>query len=341
MKSGEEFYVGTYTNGNSEGIYKYILFDNGEMELIGLVAKSENPSFITKSADNKYLIAVNENTEGRLESYEIMDDSLKLLNQSYSGGAHPCFVAADNSGYVISANYSSGNIALHKLSDNGELSPLLDSQQHHGSGAHARQDSPHAHSSWFNPIENNIISVDLGTNELIFSSIDVKSNKLVPFTQEKLKMDDGAGPRHLDFHPQEPWIYVLNELNSTVSLIKKMEGEYAIQSTISTLPENYEGGNTCADIHISKDGKFLYASNRGHNSIVIYAIDTEGGLKLLGHESTRGETPRNFSLSPDNNHLLVANQQSDNIVSFKRSPETGLLTYVSDINAPVPVCILF
>lgn len=335
------FYVGTYTKGSSEGIYKYSLLDNGKIELIGLVAKSENPSFITKSADNNYLIAVNENKEGTVESFKINDDSLNFINKSSSGGAHPCFVTVNNEGYVLVANYTGGNIGLLALGNNGKLSTLLDVQQHYGKGITDRQKAPHAHSVWFEPNDNNIISVDLGTDELIFSSIDSGKQKLIPSEPNKLKVKPGAGPRHLAFHPNENWIYVVNELNSTVSLVKKKKNNYSLDHSISTLPKNYIEKSTCADIHISDDGKFLYASNRGHNSIAIYSIKADGKLKLLGHESTRGDEPRNFSLSPSNDFILVANQRTDNIVSFKRDVKTGMLEYVMEVEAFAPVCILF
>jgi 6-phosphogluconolactonase len=340
-KQGTEFYVGTYTNKNSEGIYKYSLLDNGNIELIGLVAKSENPSFITKSADHKYLIAVNENNEGTVESFKINDDNLQFINKSSSGGVHPCFVTTNGEEYILVANYSSGNIGLLKVMSNGKLSPLLDVQQHYGEGTNERQKSPHAHSAWINPADGEIISVDLGTNELIFSSIDSKLNKFTPLTQDKLKMDSGAGPRHLAFHPDGQWIYVVNELNSTVSLIKKDESGFTLKSSFTTLPKNYTEESTCADIHISSDGRFLYASNRGHNSIAIFSIESDGELLMLGQELTRGNGPRNFALSPDNNFLLVANQYSENIVAFKRDTETGRLEYISETKAHVPVCILF
>lgn len=340
-KQGTEFYVGTYTNKSSEGIYKYSLLDNGKIVLIGLAAKSENPSFITKTADNKYLIAINENKEGTVESFKINDDSLKFINKSLSGGVHPCFVTTNSAGNILVANYSSGNVGLLQVMSDGKLSPLLDVQQHYGEGTNERQKSPHAHSVWFNPAEREIISVDLGTNELIFSSINSKLNKFTPFTQDKLKMDSGAGPRHLAFHPDKQWIYVVNELNSTVSLIKKEESGFTLKSSFTTLPVNYTEESTCADIHISSDGRFLYASNRGHDSIAIFSIESDGKLLLLGHELTRGNGPRNFSLSPDNNFLLVANQYSDNIVAFKRDSETGRLEYISEVKAHTPVCILF
>jgi len=154
---------------------------------------------------------------------------------------------------------------------------------------------------------------------------------------------EGAGPRHLTFHPTNKWIYVVNELDCTVSLItQSKDGLYNLETSYSTLPENFTDENYCADIHITSDGKFIYASNRGHNSIVIYEVNQmNGSLKFIGHESTRGEWPRNFSLSSDDNYLLVANQHTNNIVSFKRNLATGLLEYIGQIEAPTPVCILF
>ena len=338
---GTAFYVGTYTNTQSEGIYRFSLLNDGTIKPLGLVAKTENPSYLTKSTDSGYLLAVNENEAGTVSSFKVHEDSLQFISQSSSGGAHPCFVTVNNGGFVLAANYSGGNIGLLQMMDHGTLSPLLDVQQHSGSGSHARQDAAHAHSVWFDPDGETIISVDLGTNELLFSTIDPSTKKLIPLTQNTLKLDPGAGPRHLAFHPQKPWIYVINELNSTVTLIKKNESGYTLRSSFSTLPRDFTEENTTADIHISEDGQFLYASNRGHNSIAIFSIGTEGKLALLGHESTRGDGPRNFALSPDNSFVLVANQLTDNIVSFKRDQETGRLEYISETEASTPVCIVF
>ena len=340
------FFVGTYTNDKSQGIYKYLLLKNGEVKQIGLVATSDSPSFLTMSTNKKYLIAINEiNNDGvgTVESYLITEDSLEFINRSSSGGAHPCFVAINDSGYVLTANYTGGNVGLLKLSSNGSLSELLDIQQHTGSGGTERQKAPHAHSVWFEPNSNNIISIDLGTNELLFSSLDAISQKLIPANPYKIKMTDGAGPRHLAFHPQGKYIYVANELDCTVTLLEKSNSAgYKEIISVSTLPIGYTEPNTCADIHISSDGKFLYASNRGHNSIAIFEVDTTNGtLNLISNESTHGNGPRNFSLSPDENYLLVANQHTKNIVSFKRDKVTGLLNYISETEAPTPVCILF
>ncbi len=342
-----EFYVGTYTDGNSQGIYKYLLKQNGSLEKIGLAATTENPSFLTFSTDKKYLIAVNEisnkDTVGTVSSFLIKKDSLQLINTVSSGGAHPCHITINDQNYITVANYTGGNIGLLRISEKGVLSNLLDIQQHTGKGTTDRQKSPHAHSSWFIPNNNEIISVDLGTNELWFSNLDISSKKLSFSSQQKLKMDDGAGPRHLTIHPNNKWIYVLNELNGTITLVQKdSDGIYAKSAAISTLPEGYNQTNSSADIHISSDGNFVYASNRGPNNIAIFKTNSENGaLTLIGHESTRGEAPRNFSLSPNEKYILVANQNTNNIISFTRNSETGLLTFVDEIEAPKPVCILF
>ncbi len=344
---GVTFYLGTYTQDNSRGIYKYQLSADGSLKESGLVAESDNPSFLATSSDGQYLLAVNEvsNAEqmGYVSLYRIERDSLEFMDQKPSGGAHPCHVVVNRDGFIVVANYSGGNMGLLRIKDDGRLSDLLDVQQHQGEGEHPRQEGPHAHSGWFTD-KGQVISVDLGTNQLWFSEIDQEGLKFVPSSPPTLDMEPGAGPRHLTFHPTEPWIYVLNELSSSVSLlIKDPESEqYEISQNLTTLPNDFDGQNTCADIHLSPDGKFLYASNRGHDSIAIYSIDPQTGkLTVLGHEATRGETPRNFSLSPDGNFLLVANQNTDNIVSFRRDSEAGLLTFLDEIEAPTPVCIVF
>jgi len=341
------FYVGTYTDHMSEGIYKYILQKDGRLKSLGLLAKSVNPSFLTMSDDKRYLLAVNEisNEEGvgTVESFSISPDSLSFISRSKTGGAHPCFVNTNKSGYVLTANYTGGNVGLLKLNKKGELSDLLDIQQHTGKGTSERQEAPHAHSAWFTTDDKTIISVDLGTNELWLSQLDTSLNKFHALDPYKLKMADGAGPRHLVFHPNNKWIYVLNELDCTVTVLHKTEKrQFKKGLSFSSLPQAFTEKNTAADIHISSDGKFVYASNRGHNSIAIYRVNShDGSLKLLSHEATHGSGPRNFSLSPDENYLLVANQHTNNIVSFKRDKMTGSLDYVGEIEAYSPVCILF
>ena len=339
------FYVGTYTQKKSKGIYTYSISKDGKLKNIGLAATIINPSFLAKSEDNKNLFAiseVNENETGYVFSYEIKNDSLQMVNKQESGGAHPCFIAVNKDNYIITANYTGGNIGLLKATKTGEVAPISFVQQHIGKGSTERQTAPHAHSTWFHPIKNEVISIDLGTNELWFSTIDKTKNELVYTTQKKLKMLDGAGPRHLTFHPNNKWMYVLNELNNTVSLVKEKNNAYFITASITTLPTGFSTDSKAADIHISKDGKFLYTSNRGADSIAIFKVNSENGsLTSIGYTPVLGANPRNFSLSPDEEFLLVANQDTNNIISFKRNPSSGALTFVDKIFAPTPVCILF
>lgn len=340
------FYVGTYTNSESRGIYKFFLQENGSLKPMGLVAKTENPAFLTISADRKYLLAVNEidkNGTGTVESYLIKDDSLKLINSTSSGGAHPCFISVNESGFVLAANYTGGSVGLLRLNKKGELSPLLDIQNHNAISEKENQQSAHAHSAWFEPFDNSIISVDKGTNDIWFSKLDTAQQKLIPSVPQKLQMDRESGPRHLVIHPNAKWIYVLNELNNTVTLIKKTAaGNYLKDESVSTLPNDYQEKSICADIAITADAKFIYASNRGHNSIAIFEVnESDGFLNLLGHQSSLGEHPRNIALSPDENFLLVANRRTNNIVSFKRDKKSGLLTEIDQDSAPTPACIVF
>lgn len=344
--NGAPFYVGTYTNKDSKGIYKYLLQKDGSLRSLGLVAKTESPAFLAMSADKKYLLAVNEISNegvGSVESYLIKADSLTLISRRSSGGGHPCYITVNDVGFVLTPNWTGGNMGLLRLNKEGELSPIQDVQIHSGSSIGNNQQGPHAHSALFVPSENRIITADLGTNEIWFSTLDARQQKLIPSDPPSLAMKPGAGPRHMVIHPNGQWIYVLNELNCTVTLVKRSDnGNYNIDVSISTLPIGYSEPNTTADIHISSDGKFLYASNRGHNSIAIFNVNAgNGSLNLIGHEPTLGYAPRNFSLSPDDNFLLVANRHTNNIVSFIRDKSTGLLNNVDNIEALTPSCIIF
>ncbi len=347
VENNISFFIGTYTDTKSEGIYTYSLSESGKIKKIGLVAKTKSPSFLTKSSDGKFLLAVNElnsvNGMGTVESYKIIGDSLALINKQSSGGAHPCFVALNENGYVLTANYSSGNVGLLKLNKSGELSDLLDTQDHNLNGISKKDNTAHAHSTYF--LDNNqFISSDLGTNKLWFSSIDTNKNEIVSIQPTTLSiLGKNPGPRHIAFHPTKNWLYIINELNNTIThVLRDKDLNYDIIDSFSTLPIGFSEESFCADIHISNDGKYLYGSNRGHNSIAIFEINQDSGaLKSIGFESVKGDWPRNFALSPDNEFLLVANQRSENIVSFKRDKSTGLLTFIEEIKVPSPVCILF
>lgn len=347
-ENSTSFYVGTYTDGDSKGIYKYTLHKDGTIDSIGLAATTDNPSFLAKSTNGNYLLAVNEiigkDSMGSVESFKIDGNKLNLISKKLSGGAHPCFVSINDDGYVLTANYTSGSVGLLHLNADGKLSDLLSIQQHTGRGSNPkRQEGPHAHSAWFDGNNGDVIAIDLGTNELWLSKLDTTEKKLIAKNPATLKMAPGVGPRHLAIHPNHQWIYVINEMGGTIrQVIKTNEGLYVKGPTISTLPLDFKGENTCADIHVTNDGKFIYASNRGHNSIAIFSVNQDNGqLSLVGFESVKGDGPRNFSLSPDENYLIVANQKTNNIVSFKRNKTTGMLKFIDEIKAPKPVCIVF
>lgn len=352
LESATEFFVGTYTpdkpyeEGGSQGIYKYEINSDGQMKQLSLAATTNNPSYLTKSSNGKFLIAVTEvnskQEQGTVESYEISKDSdtLMLVSTSLSGGAHPCHVSIDSEDNIVVSNYTGGNLGLLRLEENGKLSPVLDVQQHTGKGTTDRQEGPHAHSAWFRPDGRGIIAADLGTNELWFS--DIENGKFVPHKTPKLAMAEGAGPRHLTFSTDKKFVYVLNELDNTVGTYKiGAAGQLIDQGTVPMLPESFTSFSKAADIHVSPNGKFLYASNRGHNSIVIYKIDQDGNLDLVAHESVRGDSPRNFQISKNGKFLIAANQKTNNLVSYSIDQESGKLTYLSETFAPTPVCILF
>ena len=227
------FYVGTYTQKESKGIYKYSISKDGKLKNMGLAATIINPSFLAKSKDQKNLFAIseiNENETGYVFSYEIKNDSLQMVSKQESGGAHPCFIAVSKDNYIITANYTGGNVGLLKATKTGEIAPISFVQQHAGKGSTERQTAPHAHSTWFHPKKNEVISVDLGTNELWFSKLDTTKNELIYTPQKKLKVAEGAGPRHLIFHPNNKWIYVLSELNNSISILKEKDETYFMLS---------------------------------------------------------------------------------------------------------------
>lgn len=346
-EASQSLYIGTYTKAESKGIYQADFNAEGQFKNLKLLALSENPSFLAYTKDQKFLVAVNESTkegesDGSISSYRIENDSLVLVDKMHSHGNNPCHVTITEDNYVITSNYMGGNVVLSQLDENGRLT-FLDSIQHTGGSKHPRQEAAHVHSTWIHPETNDVIAVDLGTNDLWFYQIDRTKNTLVQKEQQKLAMDSIAGPRHLTFHPKNPnWLYVLNELNFSVSLVTYKDGNYAVNSTTNILFETPEGYNASADIHISKDGKFLYASHRGYNSIAILEINPENGaLTLKDVQEIPGSWPRNFSLSPNEDYLIYANEWTSNIFSLKRDAEKGTLTLTDSIQVPNPVMVLF
>lgn len=347
-----DFYVGTYTGNGSEGIYSFGLNKtSGKLHSNGLAVLSENPSYLALSKDGKYLLAVREtrdesnNSNGYIELFNVDDaGNLTSVNKVSSGGAHPCHVAVNGEGAVIASNYSGGNVALMRIESSGMLSEVLSSDQHSGQGPVAnRQEKAHVHSALFEPGGSRIFVADLGIDQVKVYTIDKVTFALKPNKYPEIRMVPGSGPRHMAIHPNGKLLFIANELSSSVSVVQLMKnGNFKVIETVSTLPVNFSKSNTCADIHLSPEGNFLYVSNRGMNSIAIFSVqEKESKIKLIGHEDTKGAMPRNFTLTPAGDYLLVANQNTNNIVAFKRNAETGLLTFTDQINAFKPVCLVF
>ena len=347
----QNFYVGTFTSEGAKGIY-LCEFDKvtGEISLKETFVGLDNPSFLKISPDKKYIYVVSrapkeiESTGGTVSAYKIGEKgSIKFLNKQLSHGADPCHVDVSRDGkFVAVANYGGGTTALYPVAQNGSLMESSSIIINEGSSVDkSRQTKPFAHSIKFSPFENQVFSADLGTDQ--FNIFILEGNKLVQKEQKFVKMAAGAGPRHFDFYPDGDFIFVISELNSTITTLKKIEQNWEIYQAISTLPNDFKGTSYCADIHVSADGKFLYGSNRGHNSIAVFEINKETKkLKSKGFVSVEGNWPRNFALSPDGEFMLVANQKSGNITVFKIDKVTGIPEFTGkQIQLPAPVCIEF
>jgi 6-phosphogluconolactonase len=348
-------YVGTYTSGKSEGIYLYRMnLNTGELKRVNST-KAVNPSFLAINGSKSHLYAVNEVTEfagkssGAVSAFSIDSaaGNLNLLNQQPSFGADPCHVIVDRTArFVLVANYTGGNVSVFPVRRDGRLGPATDVVQHHGSSVNKEhQEGPHAHCLILDHANRYAFATDLGLDKVLIYRFDARAGKLTPGKQPWVQLKPGAGPRHFTFHPNGKYAYVINELDSTITGFRYEAANGILHSmqTVSTLPAGFSGHNDCADLHISPSGKVLYGSNRGHNSIVVFAIDKSSGkLTYLEHVSTEGKTPRNFAIDPMGRFLLVANQESDSIVTLRIDSVTGRLkptAYVAEV--PVPVCLKF
>lgn len=335
-------YVGTYTDADSEGIYLYDFnLKTGELTNKKLAAETLNPSFITFSSDKKQLYSVGETDNfdgaksGFVNAYSVSKDgTLELLNKVSSNGAHPCHIQLDNNNAKVAvSNYTGGTVSLHSIAKNGEISPAIQVIDHNK----GTQQS-HAHSAKF--YKNNLFIADLGLNS--FSQYQLAKTDHKFQLKANYEVPDNAGPRHFEIAKKGKFIYVINELNSTISVLKQQKGRYVFVQNISTLDEGFDGKSFCADIHLSKDGRFLYGSNRGENSIVVFKINKRSGeINKTQTISTHGDWPRNFTLSPDGNYLLAANQRSKNISVYRINKRTGNLAFLHSIASPTPSCLLF
>jgi len=351
-------YVGTYTrkeqyvDGKGEGIYGYRMEPaSGALTYVTTFTDTINPSFIAVHPSGRYLYAVNEQYEdlgpaGAVSAFAIDSKTRELtfLNKRSSHGLGPCYVSVDHTGqYVLVANYLTGNVSVYPIEADGRLGDATDIVQHTGSGPHWHQDGPHAHFIMPDPTNAHIIAIDKGADKLIVYSLDLKQGILTAVDGSCHRVAPGTGPRHLDFHPSGRYAYCINELSSTITAFR-YDGELGRLTPIEvvpTLPDGFEGTNLSAAIQVAPSGKFVYGSNRGHDSIVIYQIDADTGkLTYVGHEKTQGATPRSFAIDPSGTLLLVANQDTDSVVAFHIDQETGKLLPTGRVTeVPTPACI--
>ena len=352
----ELVYIGTYTGAKSRGIY-VTRFDRatGRLGPPELAAESSNPSFLALHPDRPLLYAVNEVSDfegqpaGSVSAFK-MDAAtgrLGLLNKVSSRGADPCHLAVDATGKnVLVANYSGGSVASLPIKPDGSLSPASAFVQHKGSGADpSRQKGPHAHAVLLDLENRHLLVADLGLDQVLLYRFDAARGGLTPSDPAFAATSPGAGPRHLAFGAGGRYVYVVNEMDLTVRVFRYEAGRLIGEQTVSTLPAGSKGGkdDSTAEIQAHPNGRFLYASNRGPDTIAVFAVDPKNGhLTPVEHVATGGRTPRSFAIEPSGRYLLAANQKSDTVVVFKLDPETGRLSPSGQtVEVGAPVCLTF
>ena len=343
--------IGTYSNQEkTNGIHVYT-FDatTGEFSEKSKFTDITNPSYLAVSKDRKNVYAVSEGGAGKgtnAFAFDIASGKLTYLNSGSSGGNGPCYVSVDDKKQtVFAANYGGGSLSATRLNSDGSLSGDIQVIQHEGTGVNkSRQDKPHVHSVILSPDDRYLLVQDLGTDKVSVYRYDPQAAKpLTPAEPAFATVKPGGGPRHLTFHPNGKYAYVILEMGGDIVGFDYKNGKLTPKQTITMLSPGFKGDVGAADIHISPDGKFLYGSNRGEaNEIVIYSIDKKGMLTYVGREHSMIATPRNFAIDPTGNFLLVANQNSNDVVIFRRDQKTGLLTPAGNrIQVDKPVCLKF
>jgi len=350
-------YVGTYTNEGSKGIYVW-RFDAtaGKFTPLGLAAETLNPSFLAAHPNGRFLYAVNEishfqrmSNTGSVSAFAIdpATGKLRLLNQQGSLGDGPCHLALDHAGKcVIVANYNNGSVASYPLSKEGLINQSVGFFQPKGSGPIPhRQDGPHAHCVAVAPDNRFALVADLGMDQVMIYRLDAATAAMEVNEPRSAKVAPGSGPRHLAFHPNGKLVYLINEMASTIITFAydPQAGTLRELQTVSTLPTDYKGQNDTAEIQVHPSGKFVYGSNRGHNSIAVFAVDPKAGtLKLVEHVPTQGKTPRGFSIDPTGEFLIAANQESNTMVVFRLDQASGRLKPTGEVlKAFTPVAVTF
>ncbi|MEI8078325.1 MAG: lactonase family protein [bacterium] len=346
-----DVYFGTYTHAaKSEGIYHATLdLKTGALSTPELAAAVANPSFIDVHPTGKFLYAVTEGEAGMVSAFAIdpATRKLRLLNACPSGGSGPCHLAINREGtLLLVANYGSGSVAAIPIRANGTLSGPSSVIQHHGSSVNpARQNEPHAHSITFSPDGRLAFAADLGLDKIMIYTVNAATGTLAPHVPAFVSIKGGAGPRHFTFHPNGRFAYLINELNNTLTAYayNAQSGALTEVQLISTLPEDFNGVSWAAEVRIHPNGNFLYASNRGHDSLASYRIDPATGiLTRVGFQRSGIDNPRHFNLDPSGRFCVVANQDSDRVCTFRVNPETGALEPVgTPVTIGQPVCVRF
>lgn len=339
----ERLLLGTYTRSKSQGIYIIDLNEKTQnLDNLQLVAVANSPTYLALNDNNDFIYAVHATDEqGGLASYKKDGLNLKLVDEHLETGAAPCYVAYDSDRHLVfTANYHRGILQVFKVDQDGQLT-LTDTIQHQGSGPHKNQDKAHAHYFDLTPDKNFVVSCDLGTDEVHTYKVsdDGRASEVA-----KLNLTPGVGPRHLVFHPDGSHAYIVGELNSSIIVVNynSETGEFSIIDEVSSLPEDFDGDNSGAAIRISQDGQNLYASNRGHDSIVNFDIQSDYRLTPIQWVPSHGKTPRDFNLSNDERYLVVGHQHENKLSLFERDSLTGVLTLLKkDIYAPEVVCVKF
>ena len=342
----QKILLGTYTKRKSEGIYSMKL-DEQKKQLIDLKEEVtvSTPTYLAGNNDYSLLfsIAKSSNGQGGIASYKYnkQQKSYTKSDSVFSDGAPPCYIAYDQAKQLIfTANYHKGQVSVYRTSTDGDLT-LVDTHVHSGKSVHENQQSPHAHYFDFTPDKKFLVSCDLGSDELLMYTLD-DENKLT--VCDVISVTPGTGPRHIVFHPNNRFAYVVGELSSDVIVFSynSTNGTLTPIQTISSIPQDYDAFNGAAAIRISSDGRFVYASNRGHDSIAIYEAAEDGTLTLVNHTPTEGETPRDFNLDPSERFIVVGHQDSDNLTLFERNDKDGTLTLLQkDVFAPEVICVKF
>ena len=349
----QNFYllIGTYTQKGSKGIYVYRFnAATGKAEWVSNTDSAKSPSFLAISPDKTHIYSVNETggNQGMVSAYSFDRSSgqLSFMNQQPTGGAGACHLAISNDNkWVTVANYGGGSLAAFSVNKDGSLNPSAQVIQHEGSSVNKqRQDKPHVHQTIFSPRQDYLFAPDLGLDKIsIYAFNSGASKPLSPAGTPFAAVGAGNGPRHLTFHPNGKFAYLIEEMSGSVGAYSYSNGKLTLLQHLDTHPEGFKGVIGSAEVEVSPDGKFLYASNRGdENNLAIFSIDPASGkLQLKGYQSTLGKAPRHFTIDPTGEYLLAANQDTDNIVIFKRNKQTGMLQETGEqIKVSMPVCLL-